>query len=64
MLWNRLIDCLETVVVSLAFCIYVIGVIASVFFIVLFTVLIMALPYIIIFGVFALFLYVTGYLIF
>ena len=64
MLWNRLIDCLETVVVALAFCIYVLGVIASVFFIVLFTVLIMALPYIIIFGVFALFLYVTGYLIF
>ena len=62
--WSSISDWIENIVVALVFCIYVLGAMLSIIFVMLFTVLTLCMPYIILFGVFALFLYILGYAIF
>ena len=64
MRWSSISDWVENIVVALVFCIYVLGAMFSIIFVMLFTVLTLCMPYIIVFGVFALFLYILGYAIF
>ena len=64
MRWSSISDWIENIVVALVFCVYVLGAMLSILFVMLSAVLILCMPYIIIFGVLALFLCILGYTIF